>query len=157
VVRTALAILVLTTIVRPDDGTTGLLRALRDPDRGVRYAAVQALGRARVALPQIVTMLDDPEWCVRQAAGAALMEFGEDALQALTAVAHDGTENARVEAVDALSRLGAAGVPALLDAFGDPSPRVVAEACDGLWRCRDVLPEKPSPPMPPMERLLELA
>ncbi|MHC4959192.1 MAG: hypothetical protein ACYTGN_12555 [Planctomycetota bacterium] len=56
--------------VRADEATTQFIAALDDADRGMRYAAVQALGKARSGLPEIVALLADPEWCVRQAAGA---------------------------------------------------------------------------------------
>jgi HEAT repeat protein len=115
-----------------DDGTTRLFAALQDGDRGVRYAAVVALGKARVGLDPLVAALDDPEWCVRKAAGRALVHFGDAAIPRLTEVLRTGSVDARVEAVGALRRIGKAGSAPVIGALADPDPCVVLEALDGI-------------------------
>ncbi len=57
------------------EAVSALIEALADKDRGVRYAAVQALGKARAVPDCLSWMLGDPEWCVRQEAGIALAEI----------------------------------------------------------------------------------
>ncbi|MHC4341567.1 MAG: HEAT repeat domain-containing protein [Planctomycetota bacterium] len=107
--------------------------ALEDSDRGVRYAAVEALGKARAGLDQVVAALEDREWCVRQAGGRALARFGPDAIPAIEEVLRRDSVVARVEAVEALRRIGKPGSSLLVKALEDPDPRVVREALDGLW------------------------
>ena len=87
-----------------------LKRALGDPDRGVRYAAVQALGKAKVAPEVIAPVLDDSEWCVRQEAAWWLRRGGTDALGLLDATLKNGKPPARASAAWALSSFGAPGL-----------------------------------------------
>ncbi|MEM8884606.1 MAG: HEAT repeat domain-containing protein [Planctomycetota bacterium] len=133
--RLLVGLVLLASAVVADEG---LIELTRDPDRGVRYAAVQALGEAGVGIPAIIDALDDPEWCVRQCAGHALVRVGKAAIPALKQVRRTGEVAARVEAVEALRRLGVADE--VLAALDDEAPEVRFEALMGLW-----LMEKPVP------------
>jgi HEAT repeat protein len=119
---------------REQDAVAALIRATGDKDRGVRYAAVQALGKARAGMGRVVALLEDEEWCVRQAAGRAIEEFGDAAVPELLRVFHSGSPAARLEALEALSWIGSDSVPWLVAALDEKDSEIVLEALYGLWR-----------------------
>lgn len=97
----------------------------------MRYAAAQALGRSRTGIEELVRLLDDPEWCVRQAAGAALVESGPAAVPRLEHVLRRGLAAGRAEAAEALGRLGS---PAVIAGLEDRDAEVRVEAAIALRR-----------------------
>jgi len=105
-----------------------LRQALADRDRGVRYAAVQALGKAKAAPDVLAAMLGDDAWCVRQEAAWWLRRSGADALGALDRVLANGTPAARASATWALSTFGAEGIARLARSLGDADEDVRLEA-----------------------------
>ena len=109
------------------DEIAALVAATKDPERGVRYAAVQALGKAGQGVEALVAALDDPEWCVRQAAGHSLARVRGPAVDALLKVAKEGKPDARVEAYEALRRMGWRCGPHVIPALEDEDARVVFE------------------------------
>jgi HEAT repeat protein len=111
-----------------------LVRALEDPDRGVRYAAVQALGKAGAAPAVLAGRLRDPAWCVQREAGWWLRRGGPGALRYVENVLVSGTEQERATAAWTLSGCGAAAVPALARALADPADEVRLEALAALRR-----------------------
>jgi len=118
---------------RAGDPAIPLLEAAtRDADRGVRFAAVEALGKAGAGIDAVVAALDDPEWCVRQAAGRALSNIGEAALPHLERIYKEGKPLARVEAVEAARRIGGRGAALVIAALDDEDPRVLREALDSV-------------------------
>ena len=69
-----------------DEIQAALVRGLTDPDRGVRYAAVVALGKAGAGAAVLDAVLEDPAWCVRVEAAwwrARLSEPGRGADRAV--------------------------------------------------------------------------
>ena len=105
-----------------------LRRALRDDDRGVRYAAVLALGKAGRATNALGPLLHDSEWCVRQEAAWWLRREGQAALPVLRAAFEGGNAAVRATVAWSLSGLGSAGVPLLKDALEDVDLAVRLEA-----------------------------
>ncbi len=110
------------------------LRALDDPDRGVRCAAAMALETAgpagAFAIPVLAQRLDDPEWCVPMPSAPALAAFGDEAIGELaSALGRDGSRERRLAAVAGLAWAGPAGLVALRPAFLDPDAILRREAC----------------------------
>ncbi len=105
-----------------------LREALADPDRGVRYAAVEALGKAGANPSALAPALDDEVWCVRREAGWWLARSGATALPVLEAALADGSPETRATAARALDGLEALGVPALRRALDDAEREVRCEA-----------------------------
>jgi len=132
-VRVAAVLLLLATAASAGD--EALVPLLHDRDRGVRYAAAMALGKAGARLEQVAPLLGDPEWCVRQAAETAFVHAGDErAVPHLARALHEGSPAARLEAAEALARLGDRAVPWLRAALRDPDPGVRVAALDGLLR-----------------------
>ena len=100
-----------------------LRAALADPDSLVRAEAAGSLGvlRSHAAIPQLLTLLQDPDALPAGSAAEALAEIGEpieEVVLALVAVLQDRTDNAGTAASRALSDLGpraAIGVPRLVE------------------------------------------
>lgn len=75
------------------------------------------------------------EWTVRETAADALARIGKPAVPALVRTLDDPDANARVQAANALARLGPAAadaVPALTEALDDPDPLVRQAAARAL-------------------------
>lgn len=92
--------------------TSKLLRLLNDHG-SVRIAAVEALGQIRsdprATVPELVKALSDPMILVRSNAAVALSNFGGDAATAIAALeraAKDEDATVRVEAANAIWRIG---------------------------------------------------
>ncbi len=106
-----------------------VIAALKDPDETVRKAAISQLGPDFAeAVPQLVTMLDDPTR--RAAASEALGRIGaaaKPAVPRLVAVLANGTNDDRRRVLQALSHIGPAAseaLPALGTARKDSDPAV---------------------------------
>ena len=114
------------------------VNALQNPQWQVRLDAVQRLAIQHHSdnLPTLVTMLNDADSDVRDAAVEAVAAFGELALPALEKVLHEGRLNSREAAARAFGIIGdATAVPALIVALEDESAWVriqVANALGGL-------------------------
>src|SRR5687767_11491654 len=79
-----------------------------DPDRGVRYAAIQALAKAGEPPDAWGKGLEDGFWCVRQETGWWLRRAGDAAVPILgKALAKEKPVDVRVSAAWTLSGLGA--------------------------------------------------
>ena len=140
-----------------EDLIAGLRRALADPDRGVRYAAVIALGKAGVQPDVLAPLVEDPEWCVRMEARwwqARLRESGrganqlsdyDDTVPVRARATLSTTEtnrqlvrlrsperDTRIAAARALAGGTAPATPALLEALEDANWRVRTEAARSL-------------------------
>ncbi len=89
-----------------------LVPLLRDADRGVRYAAVVALGKAGVGEAALAEAQRDPEWCVRAEAAVALARIGPRALPFVLDAARDQDREVRLESWTALRKMGPEAVRA---------------------------------------------
>ena len=90
-------------------GVRAFLAALSDPDRGVRFAAAQALGKCADpdALPDLVRAMSDSEWCVRAQAARSIRGFGPESIPLLFDALGAPDPAMRLVAVNALARMGA--------------------------------------------------
>lgn len=154
---------VLGTAAGPD-GARALARALRDPDAGVRGAALVGVGAigpsVRASVPELDTVLarlatQDPNAHTRGAAVSAMGALGvaaRVAVPALARAASDGEAGVRAAAVTVLGGLDASTAPAaraaLTQALADPDPVVRREAAHALsaWHRRGS--EDPAMPEP---------
>lgn len=119
-----------------------LIGMLTTDDAMLRTVAVMALGllhrRLASALPphlsQIADCLRDEDGTVRQAAADALVQCGDDAVEALVNVLRfGGHEGARSRAAYALRKIGTpATVPALFRCLNDPNYLVHTYAYEAL-------------------------
>ncbi len=118
-----------------------LLRALRDPDAGVRAAAAEAVGRVRLreAVPQLLDWLDNPEADVRAAAARALGQIGDArTVPNIVRVLGDSNPDVRRAAVSALASIGGDEVIVpLLGRLDDVDTRVRVDAANWLGRLGD--------------------
>jgi len=108
----------------PREAYPVLIEAANDSERGVREAAVQALGAfGQQAIPALVGFLDHPDKYVRRNAVWAIGKFGPSARSALTGLCNalcDGDPRTSAGAAQALGSMGeVAGpaVPALVEAM----------------------------------------
>lgn len=120
----------------------GLIAALGDPDRFVRWTAAKTLGymppgRAGPAVLPLSALLSDPDLSLRIAAAASLEALGPVAAPAVPALAkaiRAGDVEARLAAMYALMKVGAvpaqAAVPALIESLNASDPKVVKTACE---------------------------
>ena len=110
------------------------LRALEDDDRGVRFAAAQALEKAGAgalaALPALDRALGDDEWCVRRQAARAIAALGEEGRPRLEAAAADSDPNRRDAGAYGLVFLARRSGPAGGEA---PPARADPELDDVAW------------------------
>jgi len=116
-----------------DDPIALLEAATRDSDRGVRFAAVEALGKAGTGTDAVVAALDDPEWCVRQAAARALAAIGTPAIPHLERIYKSNKTSDRLMVVETARRIGADGSPLVVGALHDADTSVLLEALGGVW------------------------
>ncbi len=107
---------------------------LDDPDRGVRYAAVVAFGKAGGDAPILARRLGDDAWCVRREAGWWLRRAHPDGFDALHAGVASEDPRVRATAAWALSGFGGRAVPDLARALEDPVEPVRREALASLRR-----------------------
>jgi HEAT repeat protein len=117
-----------------------LIQALGDSDSAVRAVSAEALGAIGdpQAVPALIVALGDwGDWWsenVRRAAAEALVRIGAPAVPALIQALGDRSENVRRAAAEALVRIGAPAVPALIQALGDDEFRVRRAAAEALVR-----------------------
>jgi HEAT repeat protein len=112
-----------------------LVRALSDTDKGVRWCAGLALRvhpspQASLAL---IGMLADSDALTRRLAGDALVAIGSQVAPQLLDLMQHGNQEARLEAVRALSKIGdQRAIPALFEALDDSSALIEYWASEGL-------------------------
>jgi hypothetical protein len=119
-----------------------LISALKDNSARVRIQAADALGKlgslAQLAVSALVQALEDSNSTVRAAAADALGKFGngsigeEETVLGLQKVLRAGEFYSSQHAAVALTRFGARGVPALLEATSYKSYGVASHAADAL-------------------------
>ena len=102
--------------------------ALLDPDRGVRYAAVVALGKGGAAPEVVARGLADGERCVRYEAAWWLRRAGPAALPTVEKALADPSPTVRSAAAWSLSSFGPAAVLLLRKALADADPETRVEA-----------------------------
>jgi HEAT repeat protein len=121
----------------------GLIMALRDPNRFVRWEAAKTLGfmppeKAEPVILPLAQLLSDPALSVRMQAALSLEALGSVAQAAVPALAQSltnksGDVEARLAAMYALMKIGPAhlqpALPALIGLLSDRDPRVVRTAC----------------------------
>jgi len=112
-----------------------LVPLVHDKDRGVRYAAVMALGKAGTGETALAEALRDPEWCVRAEAAVALARVGPRALPLVLEAARDPDREVRLESWTALRKLGTDAIREGRDALrkglasADAEERLEAARC----------------------------
>lgn len=112
-----------------------LIAGLKDENSGVRYCAALGLREqpAAQAIPHLVGLLSSSDKLLARLASDALIHTGKDAVPALIAVAEDGHQSARVEAVRALSRIGdKRSISGLFDVLEEDSAMLEYWANEGL-------------------------
>jgi HEAT repeat protein len=119
----------------PQDALRALLA---DPDRGVRFAAAEALDHAGAPPETLAPGLRDPEPCVRELAGDLLWRRGPTAVPTLLAALKDPLPEAREAAAWALRRGGVDAVAALSRRLDETDPRALAAVLDALRRLGSV-------------------
>jgi len=95
----------------------GLIRAAADPERGIRLAAIDALGSigGSRAVEPLIAALKDGSWGIRQRAAKALGKTGDTRAAApLAAAMRDGKSAVYRAAAEALARIGLPDDPELL-------------------------------------------
>ncbi|HWG47142.1 MAG TPA: HEAT repeat domain-containing protein [Gemmataceae bacterium] len=108
---------------------------LDDPSPAVRVAALRATGyEGNVDL--LMKGLQDEDADVRLVAAMQLQRRGAQAAPSARALVvaslKDNHVGVRREAAEALHDIGAAAAPALIEALGDPDPRIRAKAAGAL-------------------------
>jgi HEAT repeat protein len=101
-----------------------LLQALRDPAPEVRQCAALALIHQpdSNAIPHLIQALSAPDRLLAHLAGDALVSIGEDAVMALIEVVENNPQEARLEAVRALSAIGdTRTIPVLIKVLDEDS------------------------------------
>lgn len=103
-----------------------LEKGLADSDRGVRFAAAQALGKSGdlSVLPALIKTLSDDEWCVRAQAAHSIAAFGADSVPVFANALQSPDDRVRLLATNSLARMGAPGRGALRAALDDGNERV---------------------------------
>ncbi len=121
-----------------------LMKALGDPDLGVRHEAAKALGlgAALVAVPPMIDWLADTDPTTRAVAAEALGDIGgPDATAALIRSLGDTDSGVRQKAVRALGKIGQRGganvVVALIPRLEDDKADVRRETVDQLEQLGD--------------------
>jgi HEAT repeat protein len=108
-----------------------LRKALSDPDRNVRWAAVAGLGQlglaAKDAVPELRKALSDRDWSIVEEAATVLgtlREAATDAVADLSTVLRGPIAYVRVSAGRALAAIGAAALPELRKGMDASEPEV---------------------------------
>jgi len=118
-----------------------LLKALKDPAPGVRYASIRTLGslRSHKAVPLLAEALKDPDANMKRVAAAALGMTGDkDGVAGLSAALSDPDAGVRLEIVKALGSIGdRSAVDALKARIEDDSPDVRLQSALALGRMGD--------------------
>jgi HEAT repeat protein len=137
--------------------------SLDDPNPAVRVAALRALSRDDGDVDVLIKALQDEDADVRLVAAMRLHGRGRQAgksAKALIVLLKDKHKGVRREAIEALSAIGAAAAPALVEALADPDPHVRAGAALALSdvgtpkESRTRFPEEKAMAVPALERLL---
>jgi HEAT repeat protein len=140
------AIDAIETIGRPAaPAAPALVRAFRDPDRFVRWAAARTMGKVgpvdpRMEVPALAHLLSDADVDVYRSAAVALERYGPLAREAVPALIRATKADHWVMRIQAIATLetvgtGAAGaIPALADALSDSDARVRRYAADVLGK-----------------------
>jgi HEAT repeat protein len=107
-----------------DQSVKALVPLLRDQNERVAQYAVIALGRfgpaAASAVPALIPLFEAEDDALRASLAYTMGEIGPNAkaaIPALIVALHDNNEPVMLNAADALSNMGAAAVPALLQAL----------------------------------------
>jgi HEAT repeat protein len=136
----------LSTIGAPaDSAAPELVKALRDPNLFVRWAAARTLGRIGPvegvpAVMPLARLLLDNDLNVNLAAAEALGRYGpaaRAAIPALVEIMRATDEDKRVAAIRSLQGIGTSAqsaIPALIYALDDPGPRVRQAAAELLGK-----------------------
>jgi HEAT repeat protein len=99
------------------DAVPELQKMLRSPVSDTRRHAVDALGLigapAKTTLPDLIGLFDDDSQQMRVVAIRAVSRLGKDAIEPLTSALTATSENARLGAVQALARMDREALPAL--------------------------------------------
>lgn len=119
----------------------GLVGALQDPDRFVKWTAARAIGflppdKVGPAVVPLAQLLGDGDINLRIVAAESLRKLGPAAKAAVPFLAQSirgGDIEARLMAANALLAIGpdnlVPAIPALIQVLGDPDPRIVKSAC----------------------------
>ena len=120
----------------PDERVPDLLvKSLSDADKSVRWCAGLALRKhpSPAAVPALTGMLAEAEALTRRLAGDALVAIGSLAVPPLLEVVHGTDQQARVEAVRALAKIGdQRAIQALFEALDEGSALIEYWASEGL-------------------------
>jgi HEAT repeat protein len=134
------------TIGRPAaPAAPALVRAFRDPDRFVRWAAARTMGKVgpvdpRVEVPALARLLEDADVDVFRSAAVALERYGPlaaDAVPALIRALKADHWVMRIQAIESLETVGtgaASAIPGLAGSLSDSDARVRRYAADVLGR-----------------------
>jgi HEAT repeat protein len=119
---------------------------LDDPNPAVRVAAIRATGYEG-HVEMLMKALQDEDADVRLVAAMHLQrrraEAAPSAKALLMASVKEDHAGVRREAAAALRAIGAAAEPTLIEALGDPNPRVRAKAARALSVVAFMQPERP--------------
>ncbi len=123
-----------------------LQKVLFDSNFRVRRRAVEVLARlgplAKRAAPDLVLVLADPQFEVRDAAQKALIQMRDDAIPALSDALKSNKEGLRKVALGTLSRCGPKGIPIILKLLKtDESSIIRADAASALGDAQPATPE----------------
>lgn len=119
---------------------SALVEAVQHPMRDVRIDAAFMLAKQTgnkdfAAVPGLIEALSDEDARIRSAAVKVLGEIGspDSVPHLLEVVNHERDGNIRWQATGALSKMGQAAVPGLVQALRDQDWKVRRSACEALW------------------------
>ncbi|MFC1821840.1 HEAT repeat domain-containing protein [Thermodesulfobacteriota bacterium] len=114
-------------IHQSEDISPGLQNLLTDPEPAVKRTAAYALGQMRYepAIPDILLLLNDSHFWVRDAAVLSLALFGETVIDPLASTLSKGTSSYKILVLDVLSRIDHERSHAVVEKYvEDPDPNV---------------------------------
>lgn len=114
-----------------------LVDLLTDDDRYVRETASEALGHlGKVAMPEMIHRLTDPDWRVRMGVVVALrVSHDSPDTDQVIRMLHDDSVYVRRESVKTLGRIGDKRIlPYIIEATNDPDPGVRLRAVRAVAR-----------------------
>jgi HEAT repeat protein len=122
-----------------DKVSSSLMEALKNPDKDIRGAAADILGRNAGQIPDarraLKDALNDKDPDVRGAAAKALRQIGKESdIPALIQALKDTDPIVRANAAIALARIGGAAIPELRKVLKDPNQDAQASAAYALGR-----------------------